>query len=307
MDWTRVDFDWNQVRAFLVTADEGSYSAAGRALRVAQPTIGRQVAALEQALSVNLFERAGRGLKLTPTGLKLVEHVRHMSDAAVQVSRVAAGESTAIEGPLCICASELVASALLPPVLAKLHASYPGLELEVIASNTAQDLRTREADLAVRNFQPTEPELVARKLGDRVAYLYASKKYLRTLGARITRATLARATFIGFDHSDTFRKGLEAALGLSLEKARFPFLSASQHVQWALVRAGAGVGIMLSEVGDADPSVGRVMRELPGIPIPMWLVSHQDVRTSRRLRVVADLLAEALGASSSAARRDAAT
>jgi DNA-binding transcriptional LysR family regulator len=188
-------------------------------------------------------------------------------------------------------------------VLAKLTARYPGLELEVIASNTAQDLRTREADLAIRNFQPKEPELVARSLGDRVAYLYASRKYLRTLGPRPTNQRLERATFIGFDHSDTFRKGLEAALGLSLAQASFPLLSASQHVQWALVKEGAGIGIMLSEVGDAEPSVRRVLRELPGIPIPMWLVSHQDVRTSRRLRVVADLLADALRSRSAAAPR----
>lgn len=294
MDWRRIDFDWNQVRAFLVTADEGSYSAAARALRVAQPTIGRQVGALERSLKVTLFERAGRGVTLTPTGLELVEHVRRMSEAAAQVSRIAAGQATSIEGPLCISASELVASFLLPPLVAKLRARHPGLELEVVASNAAQDLRTREADLAVRNFQPTEPDLIARTLGERVAYLYASTKYLRTLGPRVTRATLARATFIGFDHADTLRQGLNAALGLSLEPGNFPLLSASQHVQWALVREGAGIGLMMSEVGDAEPSVQRVMKELPGLPVPMWLVTHRDVKTSRRVRVVADLLAEGL-------------
>lgn len=294
MDWRRIHFDWNRVRAFLVTADEGSYSAAARALGIAQPTVGRQVAALESELKVTLFERAGRGVALTPTGLELIEHVRRMSEAAMQVSRVAAGKATIVEGPLCVTASEMVACHLLPPLVAKLRALYPGLELEIVASNTAQDLRTREADVAVRNFRPTEPELVARHLRDREAHLYASPRYLRGLG-RVTRESLSRATFIGFDHADTFRLGLNAALGLTLEPARFPLLSASQHVQWALVREGAGIGIMMSEVGDAEPSVRRVSKELPGIPIPMWLVTHRDVSTSRRVRVVADFLAAALG------------
>lgn len=295
MNWRRVEFDWNAVRAFLVTADEGSYSAAGRALGLAQPTVGRQVAALERELKVTLFERVGRGVALTPTGLELVEHVRRMSQAAVEVSRVAAGHATTVEGPLCLAASELVASHLLPPLVATLHRRYPRLALEVIASNTAQDLGAREADIALRNFQPTGPDLVARRLRDRVAYLYASPAYLRTFRPRVTRRALARATFIGFGREDTFRSGLNAAMGLQLRPEQFPLVSASQHVQWALVREGAGIGIMMSEVGERDPSVRRVLDDLPGLPIPMWLVTHRDVKTSRRVRVVADHLAEALG------------
>ena len=85
------------------------------------------------------------------------------------------------------------------------------------------------------------------------------------------------------------------ALGLALTPENFPLVSQSQHVQWALVRAGAGIAIMIAEVGDADPGVRRVLEDLPPIPIPMWLVTHRDVRTSRRVRVVVDLLAEELG------------
>jgi len=295
MDWRRVDFDWNHVRAFLVTADEGSYSAAARVLGIAQPTVGRQVAALEEELGVTLFERVGRGLALTPTGLELVEHVRTMSDAALRVSRVAAGQAVSLDGPICITASEIIATYLLPPLIAKLRARHPGIEFELVASNSPQDLRRREADIAIRNFRPSEPDLIARKLRDGEAYLYATPKYLRTLGTRLTRDALSRATFIGFDHTDTFRKGLAAALGLSLAPERFPLVSQSQHVQWALVREGVGIGIMMAEVGDAEPCVRRVLKDLPPIMVPMWIVTHRDVRTSRRVRVVADFLAEGLG------------
>jgi DNA-binding transcriptional LysR family regulator len=294
MDWHRIDFDWNHVRAFLVTADEGSYSGAARALGIAQPTIGRQVAALEEELGVTLFERVGRGVALTPTGLELIEHVREMSDAALRVSRVAAGQAITLDGPICITASEVVATYLLPPLIAKLRARHPGIEVEIVASNTPQDLRRREADIALRSFRPSEPDLVARKIRDSEAYLYAAPKYLRKLGARLTREGLSRAQFIGFDRTDTFRKGLHAALGIELGPENFPLVSASQHVQWALVREGAGIGIMIAEVGDAEPGVRRALADLPPISVPMWLVTHRDVHTSRRVRVVADFLAAGL-------------
>jgi DNA-binding transcriptional LysR family regulator len=293
MDVRRVDFDWNHVRAFLVTADEGSFSAAARVLRTAQPTIGRQVAALEEELGVTLFERVGRGLALTPTGLELVEHVRAMSDAALRVSRVAAGQAVSLDGPICITASEIVATYLLPPVITELRARHPGIDVEIVASNAPQDLRRREADIAIRSFRPSEPDLIARKIRDSEAYLYAAPEYLRKLGARPTREALSRATFIGFDRKGTFRKGL-AALGLSLGPESFPLVTGSQHVQWALVREGAGIAIMLAEIGDAEPGVRRALKELPPIVVPMWLVTHRDVNTSRRVRVVADFLAEAL-------------
>jgi DNA-binding transcriptional LysR family regulator len=294
MDWRRVDFDWNHVRAFLVTADEGSFSAAARTLRMAQPTVGRQVAALEEELGVTLFERVGRGLALTPTGVELAEHVRAMAEAAFRVSRVAAGQAVALDGPISISASEVVATYLLPPLVAALRAQHPGIDVEIVASNAPQDLRRREADIAIRNFRPSEPDLVARKIRDAEAYLYATPKYLRSLGKPLDRDALSRAAFIGFDRADTFRAGLAAALGLSLTPESFPIVCASQHVQWALVRESAGIGIMMAEIGDAEPSVRRVSKDLPPIPIPMWLVTHRDVRTSRRVRVVADILAQSL-------------
>lgn len=293
MDWQRVDFDWNHVRAFLATADEGSYSGAARALGVAQPTVGRQVAALEAELGVTLFERAGRGVAPTSSGLELVEHVRTMSEAAFRVSRIAAGQAISLEGRICITASEVVATYLLPPLVAKLRALHPGIQIEIVSSNTPQDLRIREADIAIRGFRPTEPDLIARKVRDSEAHLYASPRYLKTLGPRLTRESLSRATFIGFDYTDTFRNGL-VAIGLALTPENFPLVSQSQHVQWALAREGAGIAIMIAEVGDREPSVRRVLEDLPPIPVPMWLVTHRDVRTSRRVRVVVDFLAEEL-------------
>jgi DNA-binding transcriptional LysR family regulator len=98
MDWRAVRFDWNHARAFAVVAGEGSFSAAARALGTSQPTIGRQVAALEEELGVTLFERVGKGLVITAAGAELVEHVRAMTDAATRVSRVATGAFAGARG-----------------------------------------------------------------------------------------------------------------------------------------------------------------------------------------------------------------
>lgn len=303
MDASLTSFDWNHLRAFLAVAEAGSYSAAARALRLAQPTVGRQVAALEQQLGVVLLERAGRGVALSPTGLALVEHVRAMSEAALRVARVAAGQSLALEGPVCLTASELLAAYVLPPLLVRLRARYPGIELEIVASNQPQDLRRREADIALRNFRPSDPELIARKLREDEAHLYATPSYLRGLGRRVTAASLAGASFLGFDREPRFREGLSAWLGVTLAPAQFSVVSASQHVQWALVCEGAGVGLMLSSIGDAEPRVRRVLPGFPPLVVPTWLVTHREVHTSRRVRAVADALAEGLAGGAKSTRR----
>src|SRR5437870_10522037 len=130
MDWRSLKFDWNHAKAFLATAQEGSLSAAARALGMAQPTLGRQVDALEAELGVVLFERVGRGFTLTPSGLELLDHVRAMGEAANRVSLSAAGQAQSIEGTICIAASETYAAMLLPPIVAKLRQAEPGIHIE---------------------------------------------------------------------------------------------------------------------------------------------------------------------------------
>jgi len=292
MDWARVTFDWNRARAFLVTAEEGTFSAAARALGSTQPTVGRQVAALESELDVVLFERVGRGLELTPTGLELLEHVRAMASHATQLSRVAAGQALSLDGPVVISAGEVIAAWVLPRIVRRIRAQHPGITIEIVATNQTSDLGRREADIAVRSYRPTDPALVAKKVRDDEGYLYATHGYLASIGDPSTRAELSRAEFIAFDATDVFMRGLNA-MGMALTPESFPYVCANQHVQWALITEGAGVGVMMAAVGDADPRVRRALDDLV-FEVPMWLTSHREVRTSRRVRVVFDLLAEAL-------------
>ncbi|MCA9649493.1 MAG: LysR family transcriptional regulator [Myxococcales bacterium] len=288
-------FDWNRARAFLATAQEGSFSAAGRVLKISQPTIGRQVAALEAELDVVLFERAGHGLVLTPTGADLVEHIRAMDEAAARVSLVAAGQSLSLDGPVCISASQISAVFTLPPIIQGIRDEHPGIEVEVLVTNQASDLGRREADIAIRSFRPTQPELFARKVKDGAAHLYGSRDYLDRLGNPTTAEELSRACFIGFDRDDTLLRGLNA-LGLSLTQSSFGVITENQLLQWELTKRGVGLAMMTEEVGDAEPLVRRALPDLPAFPVPLWLTTHRELSTSRRMRVVFDLLLEGLGA-----------
>lgn len=224
MAWRSVKFDWNRARAFLITAEEGSLSAAARALGMTQPTLGRQVAALEKELGVALFERGARGLELTPSGLELLEHVRSMGDAANQLSLTASGQATAIEGNICITAADLTAAFALPPIIHKLRQREPGITVELIASNSASDLKRREADIAIRGFRPTQLDLIARKLGNIEAYLYAAPSYLDQLGQPTSPAMLSQADFVGFDGTDRLITALNQR-GLTLTPSNFPVIS----------------------------------------------------------------------------------
>lgn len=293
MDWRTVKFDWNQARAFLVTAEEGSLSAAARALGLAQPTLGRQVDALEEELGVILFERVGRGFQLTPSGVDLLEHVRSMGEAANRVSLAAAGQSQAIEGTVCIAASEVHAAMVLPPIVAKLRRSEPGLRIEIVASVQASDLRRREADIALRNFQPTDPDLVGKKVRDVPARLYATPAYLKRIGNPKTPEDFGRAEFVSVDRSGVFMKGLNA-LGLTLTEKNFPVVTENYLVMWELVKHGVGIGIFDGTLGDREPLVRPALPSLSPFMFPIWLVAHRELRTSRRVRVVFDLLAKEL-------------
>ena len=293
MDWRSVKFDWNKARAFLVTAEEGSLSAAARALGMAQPTLGRQVDGLEQELGIVLFERVGRGLQLTPGGLELLDHVRVMGNAAGRVSMNALGQSQTLEGRVCISASETYAAVLLPPIIAKLRILEPDIYVEIVVSNQASDLRRREADIAIRNFRPTEPDLIAKKVGEADAVLYATPDYIEKIGNPTMPQDLRHAHFVNLDHAGMMIKALNK-LGLGLTEENFPLLTESYLVMWELVRQGVAIGILDAHIGDADPIVRRVLPDFQPFIFPIWLVSHRELTTSRRIRRVYDYLAEEL-------------
>ncbi len=293
MNWQAVSFDWNQARAFLATVDEGSLSAAARALGLTQPTLGRQVAAFEDRLGLVLFERVGRSLVPTPSALELVDHVRAMRDAAARLSLSASGQSQAIEGRVRLTTSDVMAAYMLPPALKELREAAPRLEIDLVATNDIQDLRLREADVAIRHVRPDQPELIARLVREATASFYAATDYLDRHGRPGAPGDLARHSIIGLGDNARLIDWLKP-FGLGLSADNFRLGSASGVVSWELAQRGMGVVIMADEVAESVPGMERVLPDMAPFTFPIWLTAHRELHSSRRIRLVFDLLAEFL-------------
>lgn len=288
------NLDWNQLKAFLETAETGSLSAAARKLGLTQPTLSRQVAAIEQRMGVTLFERVGKSMVLTPTGMDLLEHARAMGAAADALSLAATGRSQAVGGVVSVSASDVVAAVLLPPLVKQLREREPGIAVEVIPSNALSDLLRREADIAVRHVKPEQPELIARFIREATAHFYASEAWVKTHGHPRTAEDAAHLPFVGSDRQGRYLAYLRAH-GLNLSEANFSCYADHTVTHWALVQQGLGIGAMMEEIARDMPGLVRVLDDLPPIRFPVWLVTHRELRTSRRIRVVFEALAEGLG------------
>lgn len=293
MNWQAISFDWNQVRAFLATAEEGSLSAAARALGQTQPTLSRQVAALEQELGVTLFERAGRAMSLTEAGHGLLDHVRVMADAATRISLSASGQSQTIEGKVVITATGNVATRQLPPIIKKIHAVAPNIQIDILPSNEVQDLTRREADISIRHARPEQPDLIAKLLFETSAHLYASDEYVERFGPIEKLSDLESATFIGLDRTPEMIQAMKE-FGLNLSPEQFRYNSPSGHVLYELVAQGLGVSILGNDIETYSNKVRPLFADQFRIPIPVWLVTHRELHTSKRIRVVYDMLAAEL-------------
>ena len=293
MDWKSVSFDWNQVRGFYVTAEEGSLSAAARALGLTQPTLGRQVAALEEELGVVLFDRIGRGLKLTQAGQELMEQVGVMVEAANRVSLIASGRAEALEGQVRITASDILSAYILPPAIAEIRQAAPGIDIDVVAVNDIRNLLRREADIAIRHVRPQQTDLIARLVQESTGSFYAARSYLDKRGTPQSVEDLSNHDFIGYGDHKRMLEYLNP-LGYSLTEDNFRLGSQNGIVAWQLVRRGLGISVMSDEVVAAFPEIVRVLPDMDPLVFPIWLVTHRELHTSRRIRLVYDLLAEFL-------------
>lgn len=291
MNWQAVSFDWNHVRAFLATAEEGSLSAAARSLETTQPTLSRQVSTLEEALDVTLFERGNRSMELTSAGMELLEHVRVMGDAAFQMSLTASGHVQSIDGQVTISSTSLFATYHLPKILQTVRDVAPGLEIEIIASNQFSDLRVREADIAIRHTRPEHGDLIAKRVGGTTAHLIASSEYLDRVGRPNTPAELVGCDFIGFDDPTLMLQQFNS-MGVPITRDQFRLYTLDGPVILELIRQGLGVSVMSVDLMQSNPELEIILPDFLAIDVPVWLVTHRELRTSRKIRLVFDQIAE---------------
>ncbi len=255
--------DWNLIRAFRATAATGSLSKAAVTLGLTQPTLSRQIAALEGALGVTLFDRIGKRLVMTGAARELVGHVEAMAAAAEAMALAAAGRSREVSGRVTISASDSVAAWLLPELIPAIRAAAPQVTLVVAASNEVSDLRRREADIAIRHVRPTEPELIATLARETEAHLYASEAWVAANGAPRGFGDLKDGRLLAYDPTGRFVDYL-AGVGAGLGDADFRLASESSLVLWQMARRGLGACFMLRDVAERTPGMVRLLPDLPG-------------------------------------------
>ena len=285
--------DWERHRAFLAVMNEGSLSGAARALGVAQPTVRRRIADLEASLSVVLFTRTPAGLDPTETAHALAGHAEAMAHAAAAFARTASAEAGEVAGIVRVTASEVIALEVLPPILATLQASHPGLVIILSPTNRNEDVLRREADIAVRMARPTQEGLVARLIGVVSLGLHARRDLLDRHGMPETIADVRRYGVIGPEHDNEILRSLRFG-GVQVQPADFSFRSDSDVAQLAALRAGAGIGVCQIPLAARDPSLVRLLPDLFEYPLETWMVTHEDLRGVARIRAVFDHLAEGL-------------
>lgn len=287
------DANWELYRSFLGVLEEASLSGAARALGIAQPTVGRHIAALEQSLGVRLFTRSQAGLAPTDSALELRVYAEAMRSNVAALRRAAAGQGGQVAGSVRISASEVIGIEVLPPIVARLQAEHPQLKIELVLSNRVQDLLKREADIAVRMTEPSQQSLIARRLGQVELGLHAHRDYLARRGSPRTQADLAGHALIGFDQETAFLRSARKRLP-GWERDAFAMRADSDVAQLALLRAGAGIGVCQAPIALRDPMLVRLLAERVALPLPVWLVMHEDLRTIRRCKLAFDALQRGL-------------
>ncbi|MDC0739173.1 LysR family transcriptional regulator [Cognatishimia sp. SS12] len=295
MKQPRLSPDWNHIRAFLATAEHGSLSAAAIDLGLTQPTLSRQVAALEENLGVLLFERVGRSLELTQAGLELLDHTKEMGAAASKIALTASGQSQAIEGEVRITAADIFSAYFLTPALTDLRETAPALRVNIVAANDIRDLMRREADIALRHVRPEQPDLIAKLVMEAEAGFYAAQSYVDRKGQPETINDLTDHEVISFGDAEEMIDYLRP-MGVELALANFPVGSNNGLVSWKLCQDGFGVAIMSTLVAERTPGLVRILPDEPPIIFPGWLVAHRELHTSRKIRLVFDTLARHLSA-----------
>lgn len=293
MDKALQTLDWSLIAAFLAVGETGSLSAAARQLLSTQPTVGRQIKALEGQLGVELFHRNPRGLTLSETGAQLIPAAKSMREAAGQIALTAAGQTASLAGTVRVTASAFMSVYHLPQIIAEIRNAEPEIAIELVPSDDSRNLLFREADIAVRMYQPTQLDLVTRHIGDLSLSVFASHCYVAQRGRPQSPEDILTYDFVGYDADTRIIDGFRQA-GLPVDRDFFKVRCDDNIANWALVRAGCGIGFAQREVGLRDPDVVEIDIGFPIPPLPIWLTAHQVMRQSPRIRRVWDLLVDGL-------------
>lgn len=281
---------WDDLRVFLAVQRSGSHGGAARTLRVDPTTVGRRIGALEQETGVRLFVRTPAGLELSGAGKRLLPRAERIEAEVLASERELRGADAAVEGPLRITAGDGLVNYVLVPALAELRREHEGVAVEVRADTRMLDLSRREADIAVRLSRPTQPALVARKLGTMRFAIYASRAYLDRRGTPRSLRDLAAHDWIGFDEShDALPQ--HRWLRRAVREPRWVLRANTTTAQVTACAEGHGLALLATFVAPREPRLVPVLPRVVGPARDAWVVFHADLRDNPRVGVVMQWLA----------------
>ncbi|PZQ62260.1 MAG: LysR family transcriptional regulator [Phenylobacterium zucineum] len=286
--------DWDLLQSLHAVLKAGSFSAAARIRRLTQPTLGRHIDQLERQLGAPLFLRSPRGLQPTDPALAFRPHLADMAAAAGAASRDIAGIVSGEGGVVRVTVSEIVGIEVIPPMLARFRAAHPGIDVELTLNNKNDDLTRRDADVAVRMARPTQNSLVARKAGELGLGFHATPEYLAEHGVPTSFDDLVKHTLIGFDRAYPEMVN-DLSIGRPITRDLFSYRTDNDVAQLAAIRAGVGIGVCQNRLGRREKLV-RVMEGEFGFTLDIWIVMHETLRGSPRMRLMFDHLAKEFAA-----------
>ncbi|MEM9530429.1 MAG: LysR family transcriptional regulator [Pseudomonadota bacterium] len=284
---------WSDIALFLAIARNGNLSAASEQVGMSQPTLGRRLQALEKRLDATLFVRGGRRLVLTDAGHAILENAERMDREMSAIGRAMDVHARGLSGEVTITATEGIGTDWLAPELVDFHRSYPDIVIKLKVGSRALDLIHREADIAIRLGRPTQPDLIARKLVDVSFGLYGECGYLKSRKAIRSLDDLHDHSFVGLelpDGSTTITFSDESPL--AARPGRLVFSTNSPSAQISATRAGYGLAVLSSRWAAMYPELERVLPDVEVHRAELWLVTHEELKHSARIRAVSDAIVE---------------
>lgn len=286
--------DWDKLRIFHAVAEAGSFTAAGKDLHLSQSAVSRQIAALEQDLSVALFHRHSRGLILTEPGERLRETAREVFAKLAMTEAQLSESRDRPSGHLTVTTTLAFGSIWLTPRLKEFNRLYPDISLTLLTSDATLDLTMREADVGIRMGVPTEPDLVRRHLMTIHSHIYAAPSYIAEHGKLERPADLARHRLIVY--------GLGPLASLSnpdwmIElsgdpetRKRIVLVSNNVYSMLQAVESGLGIASLPDYAVAEQTSLVRVLPEHNGPSFECYFVYAEEMRHSARVTVFRDYL-----------------
>ncbi len=282
------NLDWQYWNCFLAISEHGSVNRAAGHLGISQPTLSRKLLAMEKQLGHSLFNRSTQGLTLTEFGASLLDESKLMDQSARRLERLVHGQEQQLHGRIRVSANEVIALYHLPQILPAFLDAYPHLSVELEVSNQTSSIDKRDADVAIRMFQPTQLNLVSRHLFDISLGFYASRSFIDKHDMPSSLEKVFSHRILGFDRDQQMVDGARA-MGLQLTNEQFLFRCDFMPMQIALCINGGGIAVTHESVAQTHELV-NVCPDIKLPDLPVYLVCHRDVQHNRAIRVMMDFL-----------------